>query len=70
MDSVTVDAALQVIGNKELAEFAEFRRHVMESIGHKIAWHLNFRTKGVPVVEFFVFTLEEGLLIHSHSNAC
>jgi cobalt-precorrin-5B (C1)-methyltransferase len=63
MDGVTVDAALKSICD------LEFRRRVMESIGRKIAYHINFRTKGVPVVEFFVFTLEEKLLIHSDSNA-
>ncbi len=64
MDCVTVDAAM------ELVRTWEFRRKVWESIGRKIAFHLNFRTKGLPIVEFFVFTLEEGLLIHSNSNVC
>ena len=64
MDGVTIDAALKSIHDQE------FRQRVMESIGRKIAYHVNFRTRGIPVVEFFVFTLEEGLLIHSHSTAC
>jgi len=64
MDAVTVDAALQSFRDRELLH------RVMESIGRKIARHVNFRTKGVPVVEFFIFTLQEGLLIHSRSNAC
>ncbi len=64
MNCVTVDAAM------ELIRTWEFRQQVWESIGRKIAFHLNFRTKGTPVVEFFVFTLEEGLLIHSNSNVC
>ncbi len=62
MHCVTVDAAMKLIHTWES------RRQVWESIGRKIAFHLNFRTKGVPVVEFFVFTLEEGLLVHSNSN--
>ncbi len=62
MNCATVDAAVELIRTWKLC------RQVWESIGRKIAFHLNFRTKGVPIVEFFVFTLEEGLLIHSNTD--
>lgn len=59
MDSVTVDAAMNLIGDRRLL------RQIWESIGRKIAFHLDCRTKGMPRVELVVFTLEEGVLIHT-----
>ncbi|MDR2756348.1 MAG: cobalt-precorrin-5B (C(1))-methyltransferase CbiD, partial [Planctomycetaceae bacterium] len=62
MNSVTVEAAMTVIRQYGI------QQNVWNSIGQKIAFHLNARTKGNLPVEFIVFTQEDGILIHSCTN--
>ncbi|MDR1269236.1 MAG: cobalt-precorrin-5B (C(1))-methyltransferase CbiD [Planctomycetaceae bacterium] len=63
MNSVTVEAAMSVIRQYGI------QQEVWKSIGRKIAFHLNARTKGNLLVEFIVFTQEDGILIHSCTNS-
>lgn len=56
MDSVTVEGAMELVGDKTLLH------RIWKSIGRKIGFHLEARTRGAPKVEFVVFTLEEGIL--------
>ncbi|MDR0611388.1 MAG: hypothetical protein LBG58_14870 [Planctomycetaceae bacterium] len=63
MNSVTVEAAMSVL--------RQYGKHqdVWKSIGQKIAFHLNARTKGNLRIEFIVFIQEDGILIHSCTNS-
>jgi cobalt-precorrin-5B (C1)-methyltransferase len=63
MNSVTVEAAMSVIRRYGM------QQEVWNSIGQKISFHLNERTKGNLQVEFIVFTQEDGILIHSCTNS-
>jgi cobalt-precorrin-5B (C1)-methyltransferase len=63
MNSVTVEAAVSVIRQHGI------QQEVWKSIGQKIAFHLNARTKGNLPVEFIVFTQEDGILIHSCTDS-
>jgi cobalt-precorrin-5B (C1)-methyltransferase len=62
INSVTVEAAMTVIRQYGI------QQDIWNSIGQKIAFHLNARTKGNLQVEFIVFTQEDGILIHSCTN--
>ena len=62
MGSVTVDAAVAIVDDPELLG------QIWSSIGKKIAFHLHHRTGGKPVVEFYVFMLENGLVVHGSSD--
>jgi cobalt-precorrin-5B (C1)-methyltransferase len=63
MNSVTVEAAMSVVRQHGM------QQEVWQSIGQKIAFHLNAKTKGNLQVEFIVFTQEDGILIHSCTNS-
>jgi cobalt-precorrin-5B (C1)-methyltransferase len=63
MNSVTVEAAMTVLRQYGI------QQDIWNSIGQKIAFHLNARTKGNLPVEFILFTQEDGILIHSCTNS-
>ncbi len=62
MDCVTVEAAIALIAKQR------FYDAVRESIGQKIAFHLNARVKGRFPIEVIVFTEEHGIFIHINTD--
>ncbi|MDR0309086.1 MAG: cobalt-precorrin-5B (C(1))-methyltransferase CbiD, partial [Coriobacteriales bacterium] len=59
MDCINTVAAIDVI--KELDNAAA----IWESLSRRIDFHISERTRGELAVEYIVFTLEHGILIHS-----
>jgi cobalt-precorrin-5B (C1)-methyltransferase len=62
MDSVSVEAAMKVMDEVGLND------RVWKNIGQKIGFHLRERVRGSIVVEYIVFNLERGVLIHSDTG--
>ena len=58
MECVTVDAAMELVCDNNVLQ------QIWNSIGMKIAFYLHHRTAGKPLVEFYVFSRERGMLVH------
>ena len=62
MDCITVEAAIALLRPQP------FYETLQQNIAKKIAYHINARTGNELIVEFIVFTLENGIFIHADTT--